>query len=164
VRRTSPRRSARPAPRQDGRAADGWFRDGVAAGLLAWPLSELPSLADHVCAGRPWWSTDAAAATLVAPASLPVGQRRVLGTALRVLVAANWGAVLSRWLDRRHPVAHGAVAGAVLAGFEYGLVGRRRPAIEALPALPQVADQVVFGTVVGALLRRSRAGRAGRPR
>lgn len=133
-----------------------WFRDGVVTGLLAWPVSELPSALDHARAGRPWWSTDAAAATLLLPASTPVGHRRWAGTALRALVAANWGVVLSRWLDERHPVVHGAAAGLALAAFEYGLVGRRRPLIRALPALPQVADQVVFGTAVGAALARRR--------
>lgn len=127
----------------------GWARRGVVAGLVAWPLSELPSATGHLRAGRPWWSTDAAAATLVRRSPSPV-----LGAALRAAVAVNWGVVLSRWLDRRHPVAHGAVAGLALAGFEYGLVGRRRPAVRALPALPQVADQVVFGAVAGAVLER----------
>ena len=129
-----------------------WRRDGVLAGLVAWPLSELPSAVDHLRSGRPWWSTDAAAATLVVPAAWPAGRRRLVGTVLRGAVAVNWGVVLSRWLDRRRPVLHGALAGLALAAFEYGLVGRRRPIVRALPAWPQVADQVVFGTVAGAVL------------
>jgi hypothetical protein len=132
------------------------FLDGVAAGLVAWPPSELPSALDHRRAGRPWWSTDAAAATLVLPATLPVRRRRVAGTALRVLVALNWGVVLSRWLDRAHPVAHGAGAGLALWSFQYCLIGRRRPLIRALPAAPQLLDQVVFGAVAGAVLARRR--------
>lgn len=136
-----------------------WLVDGVVAGAVAWPLSELPSALDHRHCGRPWWSTDAAAATLLFPASRPVGERRLAGTALRILVALNWGAVLSRWLDRRHPVSHGAGAGLALGLFEYGLVGRRRPLIRALPAVPQLVDQVVFGAAVGAVLARLRRGR-----
>ena len=136
-----------------------WFLDGVVAGLAAWPPSELPSALDHRRAGRPWWSTDAAAATLVLPATLPVHRLRAAGTALRVLVAVNWGVVLSRWLDHEHPVLHGAGAGVALGLFEYGLVGRRRPLIRALPAAPQLLDQVVFGAVAGIVLtRRRRAG------
>ena len=127
---------------------------------MAWPLSELPSAIDHRRRGRPWWSTDAAAATLLLPASGTVGERRVAGTALRVLVALNWGVVLSRWLDRRHPVVHGAGAGLALGVFEYGLVGRRRPLIRVLPAVPQLLDQVVFGAVAGAVLARRRGRRS----
>ena len=136
-----------------------WFLDGLVAGTLAWPLSELPSALDHRRAGRPWWSTDAAAATLLLPASRPVGERRLAGTAIRILVALNWGAVLSRWLDRRHPVQHGAGAGLALGLFEYGLVGRRRPLVRALPAVPQLLDQVVFGIATGAVLARRRRRR-----
>ena len=133
-----------------------WFLDGLVAGAAAWPLSELPSAIDHLRGGRPWWSTDAAAATLLLPASQPVGRRRLAGTALRALVALNWGVVLSRWLDRRHPVQHGAGAGLALGLFEYGLVGRRRVLIRALPAVPQLLDQVVFGAAAGAVLARRR--------
>jgi hypothetical protein len=60
---------------------------------------------------------------------------------------------------------HGAAAGAALFAFEYGLVGRRRPLVRALPALPQLADQVVFGVVAGGVLssrRRARSGDGGR--
>jgi hypothetical protein len=69
-------------------------------------------------------------------------------------VAGNWGVVLARWLDRRHPVVHGAFVGLALAAFECGLVGRRRPAVRALPPVPQIADQVVFGAVAGLVLAR----------
>ena len=145
-------RSTRPHPQP-------WFLDGLVAGALAWPLSELPSALDHRRTGRPWWSTDAAAATLLLPASRPVGERRLAGTAIRILVALNWGAVLSRWLDRRRPVLHGAGAGLALGLFEYGLVGRRRPLIRVLPPVPQLLDQVAFGAVAGAVLARRRRRR-----
>ncbi len=133
-----------------------WFRDGLAAGATAWLVSELPSALHHRRAGRPWWSTDAAAATLLLPATDPVRRRRLAGTALRILVALNWGVVLSRWLDPRHPVLHGAGAGVALGLFQYGLVGRRRPLIRALPAVPQLLDQVAFGAAAGAVLARRR--------
>jgi hypothetical protein len=48
----------------------------------------------------------------------------------------------------------GAVAGAAIAALDLGVVGRRVPAIAELPSAPQVADHVVFGAVVGALLTR----------
>ncbi len=85
----------------------------------------------------------------------------MVGTVLRVGTAANWGVVMGRWLDVRHPVVHGAGAGVVLFGFEYGLLGRRRPLVRALPPLPQLADQLVFGVVTGVVLARRRMGGPG---
>jgi hypothetical protein len=141
-----------------------WF-DGVVAGLVAWPCSELPSALHAVATGGPWWRTDAAAGNLLLPADAPTGRRRRVGTALRAAVAVNWGIVLSRWVDRRNPVLHAALAGGALWVFEYLLLGRRRPLVRDLPALPQLADQVVFGAVAGAVLstrRRARSGGEGR--
>jgi hypothetical protein len=142
-----------------------WVVDGLVAGLVAWPCSELPSAAHARWRGASWRRTDEAAGNLLLAEDEAPDRLRRVGTGLRVVVALNWGVVLSRWLDRRHPVRHGAAAGAALFAFEYGLVGRRRPLVRALPALPQLADQVVFGAVAGAVLssrRRARSGNAGR--
>jgi hypothetical protein len=43
-----------------------------------------------------------------------------------------------------------------IATVDLGLVGRRFPAIAALPTLPQVADHIAFGAVLGFALARSR--------
>lgn len=145
--------------------APGWVVDGLLAGLLAWPCSEVPSAVHARWRGHSWRRTDEAAGNLVLPVDEAPDVLRRVGTLLRVAVALTWGVVLGRWLDRRHPVLHGAAAGGALFAFEYGLVGRRRPLVRALPAVPQLADQVVFGTVAGAVLssrRRARSGDGGR--
>ena len=139
--------------------------DGLVAGLMAWPCSELPSAAHARWAGSSWRRTDEAAGKLLLPEDEAPDVLRRVGTGLRGAVALTWGVVLSRWLDRRHPVLHGAAAGAGLCLVDYGLIGRRRPLVRALPAVPQLADQVVFGAVAGAVLssrRRARSGSGGR--
>ncbi len=139
--------------------------DGVLAGLVAWLCSEVPSAVHAALSGASWRRTDEAAGSLLLPAEEAPDVLRRVGTALRVVVAANWGVVLSRWLDGRHPVLHGAGAGVALFAFEYLLLGRRRPLVRALPAWPQLADQVVFGAVAGAVLstrRRARSSPSGR--
>ncbi len=139
--------------------------DGLVAGLVAWLSSEVPSALHASWTGASWRRTDEAAGNLLLPEGEAPDVLRRVGTALRVAVALNWGVVLSRWLDRRRPVVHGAAAGAALFAFEYALVGRRRPLVRALPALPQLADQVVFGAVAGAVIssrRRARSGAGGR--
>jgi hypothetical protein len=143
----------------------GWVVDGLLAGLLAWPCSELPSALHGAWREASWRRTDEAAGTLLLPRQEAPDALRRVGTATRLAVALTWGVVLSRWLDRRHPVLHGAAVGGALFAFEYGLVGRRRPQIRALPALPQLADQVVYGAVAGGVLssrRRARSGGGGR--
>lgn len=81
----------------------------------------------------------------------------IAGAVARALASLNWGLVMARWLDRRRPLLHGAAAGLALFGFQYLLLGRRRPAVAALPALPQLADQLVYGAVAGFLLGRCRS-------
>src|SRR5919107_4784148 len=146
------------------RTLPGWVVDGLVAGLVAWPCSEVPSAVHAAWRGAAWRRTDEAAGNLLLDADEAPDLLRRVGTGLRVAVALNWGVVLSRWLDRSHPVLHGAAAGAALFAFQYGVVGRRRPLVRALPALPQLADQVVFGAVAGGVLssrRRARSGSAG---
>ena len=137
-----------------------WVVDGLLAGLAAWPCSELPSAAHARWSGASWRRTDEAAGNLLLRDDDAPDVLRRVGTALRVATAVNWGVVLSRWLDRRHPVLHGAAAGAGLFVFQYGALGRRRPLVGALPALPQLADQVVFGAVAGAVLSSRRRARS----
>ena len=147
------------------RTLPGWVVDGLVAGLVAWPCSEVPSAVHATWGGASWRRTDEAAGNLVLDADEAPDLLWRVGTALRVAVALNWGVVLSRWLDRRPAVSHGAAAGAALYAFEYGVVGRRRPLVQALPALPQLADQLVFGAVAGAVLssrRRARSEGGGR--
>ncbi len=133
-----------------------WVVDGLVAGAWAGAVSVVPSA---VTAGaRPWWHSAQAAGNLLLPASAPPGRLLAVGATTRAAVALNWGVVLSRWLDRRHPVAHGTLAGLALFGFQYVLVGRRRPLVAVLPALPQLADHLAYGGVAGAVLARRRAG------
>jgi hypothetical protein len=48
-------------------------------------------------------------------------------------------------------VLWGVLGGLAIAAVDLGVIGRRRPAIRALPLLPQLADHALFGAVVGAL-------------
>ncbi|MBA3551853.1 MAG: hypothetical protein H0W27_03135 [Actinobacteria bacterium] len=78
---------------------------------------------------------------------------------LHLAISVGWATLLAFLLPRAHPVRSGALAGAVIAALDLGILGRRFPAIRALPVLPQVADHVLFGITVGATLERRRANR-----
>jgi hypothetical protein len=111
-------------------------------------LSGVPSTVHALATGA-----DPLAATRAAGTVLPGGRPGLVRGALsHVGISAFWGGVLAGVLPRRRTALWGAVAGLGIAGLDLGLIGRRFPAIRALPAIPQVADHVAFGAIVGALL------------
>ena len=118
--------------------------------------SGLPSTLHALAVGADPLAAVRAAATL-----LPVrtGHPLAGGVVAHLGVSGFWGALLAR-LPRRHPAAWGALAGAGIALVDLELVGRRYPAIRALPRGPQVADHVAFGTLLGWTLGRRAQGRA----
>lgn len=63
-----------------------------------------------------------------------------------------WATVLARLLPRRRRVVWGAVAGLGIAVLDLELIGRRFPAVRALPRLPQYLDHVAFGAAVAVVL------------
>ncbi|SDU61852.1 hypothetical protein [Jiangella alkaliphila] len=110
----------------------------VRVAAVAAVLSGLPSTACAVAAGG-----DVLAATRAAGTLLP-------GRRSRPSVAGG--------------VAGGLAAGAAIAALDLELVGRRYPAIRALPRGPQWLDHLAFGAVVGAFSGRSGAAQHGRDR
>jgi hypothetical protein len=120
------------------------------AALVAGVFSGLPSTVHAFATGRdPLAAARAAGALLGRPSVLR-------GAVAHAAVSVGWAAVLVAVLPRRHPVAAGAGAGAVIALIDLGTVGRRVAAIRDLPLLPQVADHVAFGVLVGLTLRDER--------
>lgn len=121
------------------------LRAAVVAGVLSGAPSTLHALAT---------GGDVLAATRAAGTLLP-GRRAsvVRGAVAHVLLTAGWTAVLAA-LHRRRPfgAVGGAVAGLVIAVLDLEVVGRRYPAVRALPRGPQYADHLAFGALVGALL------------
>ena len=119
--------------------------------VVAAIVSGLPSTAHAVVSGRnPLEATRAAGSLLVGEEASTAAR---LAAALPVHFALSWlwGGVLERLLPRRNRVLWGAAGGLCIAALDLGVVGRRSPAIEQLPLVPQLADHAVFGAVVGAL-------------
>jgi hypothetical protein len=79
----------------------------------------------------------------------------VAGLAAHGALSLGWGVALAVLLPRRRAAMWGATAGLVIAGIDLGVLGRRRPRIRELPVLPQVADHVVYGALVGVVLSRT---------
>jgi hypothetical protein len=85
----------------------------------------------------------------------------IAGLAVHAVLSLWWGAVLTAVVRRFGGGAvTGAVGGAAVAAFDLGVVGRRYPAIRALPSAPQWADHLVFGAVVGGTVPACRCTRS----
>jgi hypothetical protein len=130
------------------------LRAGLRAGAVAAVLSGLPSTVHAVVTGRSPLDAVRAAGTLLFPEGASSSRLAVAGVAAHGAISLAWGEVLAAILPRRRPVLWGACAGLVIAGIDLGVLGGRWPRIRALPLLPQLADHVVYGALVGGVLSR----------
>ena len=130
--------------------------DGLLGGAMAAVLSGAPSTLHALVTRRPLLATVEAAGSLVLPSSAPRWALLTAAVPVHLALSLGWGVVLASTLPRRHPAAWGAAAGVAIAALDLGTVGRLRPRIRALPAIPQVLDHVAFGAVVGAIVGVSR--------
>jgi hypothetical protein len=132
------------------------LRAGLRAGAVAGALSGVPSTLHAVVTRRSPLDAVRAAGTLLLPDDAPGTRLVVGGIAAHGVISSGWGVVLAAFLPRRRAVVWGALAGLVIAGIDLGVLGRRRwPHIRALPVLPQIADHVLYGALVGAVLSRT---------
>ncbi|HSL64662.1 MAG TPA: hypothetical protein VK874_08390 [Gaiellaceae bacterium] len=138
------------------------FKPGALAGAAAALPSGVPSTAWALATGR-----DPLEATLAAGSLLLRRETRrvplvLAAVPVHLALSVGWGAVLAHALPRP-TAARGAVAGLAIAALDLGLVARHHPRVRALPLLPQLADHLVYGAIVGAPLREGREGRPARP-
>jgi len=130
-----------------------WLRDTVIAAALAGILSAVPSTVWAFAAGtNPWEATVAAGAVVVGTdATFPW----VISAATIVhgSMSLFWAGVLCAYLPRSRPMTWGVIAGALIAVLDILIIGRFLPAIWELAFLPQLADHLMFGAVVGAVIQ-----------
>jgi hypothetical protein len=141
-------------PWPEGRRPDNPLRLGLVAGALAAVLGGAPSTLYALTRGSNLTEATRAAGALLGRPTI------IRGVFAHGALSLLWGVVLAVALPPRHRVAGGALAGLGIAAFDLGVVGRRVPAIRALPQGPQWADHVAFGATAGAVLAHmDRAGR-----
>jgi hypothetical protein len=121
-------------------------RRGLVAGAVAGVASGAPSTLYAWRAGLDPLAASRAAGTLLGRPTL------VRGALAHGVLSLGWGVVLALLLPVRRQAAAGVAAGAAIAALDLGLVGRRLPAIAALPQGLQVADHLAFGGLVGLVL------------
>ena len=123
------------------------------AGLVAAAVSGLPSTAYAVAAGRDPLEATKAAGTLLLGEDASTLALVTAAAPVHLALSLGWAAVLERALPARGRVLWGALGGLAIAALDLGVVGRRVPAIRALPLGPQLADHALFGATVAALSR-----------
>jgi hypothetical protein len=69
------------------------------------------------------------------------------GAIVHAGISAACGEALARTLPQRHAVAWSSAAGLAIGVINLGIIGRRFPAIRALPLIPGLADNVAFGAL-----------------
>ena len=78
----------------------------------------------------------------------------VRGAIIHFLISAVCGEALARSLPEHDSVRWGAAAGLAIGVVNVGIIGRRFPAIRALPLVPQLADNLAFGVVFALVVDR----------
>ena len=139
----------------------------VEATLIAAAFSGLPSTLQASIKQRSLrsaavyvYDTTRAVGTLVPPGRPGFGRGVVVHLSISILC----GETLARTLPQNQSAAWGAAAGFLIGVINVGVIGRSFPAISRLPLVPQLADNVMFGTVFALVLDRSvrrRCDRAG---
>src|SRR3954465_13705425 len=133
----------RPARCNEGAAMRAW--------TVAAVLSGAPSTAHAVATGRDPLAATRAAGSLLVGEDAPASVQLAAAVPVHLALSWFWATALERALPARDRVVWGAVGGPRCAALVLGAVGRRRRAIRRLPLVPQLADHVLFGAVVGAL-------------
>lgn len=131
--------------------------DALAAGLAGAALAGIPSTAWSLARGEDVLDGARAAGALVLPRARRTGVLVLAAAPVHLGLSLGWAAVLAALLPRGAEPAWGLVAGAGIAALDLGVIGRRIPAIRALPQGRQWADHLAYGLAVGVALRLRRS-------
>jgi hypothetical protein len=128
----------------------------VEAGLVAAAVSGAPSTLVTLARGEDVLMGARAAGTLLLPRETRTLPLLVAAVPVHLALSLGWAVVLDRALPRCREPLTGALGGLAIAALDLGVIGRRLPAIRALPQARQWADHVAYGVAVGAVLKRRR--------
>jgi hypothetical protein len=126
------------------------------AGLAGAALSGMPSTAVTLLRGEDLLDGAVAAGSIVLPRERRTGVLLAVAVPVHLALSLGWAVVLDRVLPRRREPLLGALAGLAIAAIDLGVIGRRIPAIRALPQGRQWADHVAYGLAVGIVLHARR--------
>jgi hypothetical protein len=131
--------------------------DVVAAGLAGAVCSALPSTAWSLFRGEDVLEGGRAAGAILLPRERRTLVLLAAGALVHGVISLFWAAVLAAVLPRRAEPAWGLAGALTIAALDLAVIGRRIPAIRALPQGRQWADHAAYGLTVGLVLRARRA-------
>jgi hypothetical protein len=134
--------------------------DVLTAGFAGSVLAGLPSTAWSLARGDDVLDGARAAGAIVLPRETRTPVLLAAAVPVHLGLSFGWAAVLAAVLPRRRAPAWGVGAGLAIAALDLGVIGRRIPAIRALPQGRQWADHVAYGLAVGVALALRDAQRA----
>jgi hypothetical protein len=129
-------------------------RDVIEAGLAGAALSGVPSTVITLARGEDVLDGARAAGAILLPRVESTPLLLAAAVPVHLALSVGWAAAIAA-LPRKGPLT-GLAAAMVIAAVDLELIGRRIPAIRALPQGRQWADHAAYGLVVGQWLRRRR--------
>jgi hypothetical protein len=130
--------------------------DALVAGLAGAACSAAPSTTWSLLRGDDVLDGARAAGAILLPRERRTTVLLAAAVPVHLGLSLGWAAALAAVLPRRFEPAAGVAGALAIALLDLGLIGRRLPAIRALPQGRQWADHVAFGLAVGAVLRARR--------
>ena len=134
--------------------------DAVAAGLAGATLAGIPSTVIAVVRGDDVLDGARAAGAILLRHETRTPVLLAAAVPVHLALSFGWAGVLAAVLPRGAEPAAGAAAGLGIAALDLLVIGRRIPAIRALPQGRQWADHVAYGLAVGVALRLRRRAAA----
>jgi hypothetical protein len=128
----------------------------VRAGLAGAVLSGVPSTLYTLARGEDVLDGARAAGAILLPRERRTLPLLAAAVPVHLALSLGWAAALAA-LPRRGPLI-GLAAGMGIAALDLLAIGRRIPAIRALPQGRQWADHAAYGLTVGWALKNARAG------
>jgi hypothetical protein len=134
--------------------------DALTSGLAGAVLAGIPSTALSLARGDDVLDGARAAGAIVLPRARRTPVLLAAAVPVHLALSLGWAFALERVLPRGAEPVTGAIAGLGIAALDLAVIGRRIPAITALPQGRQWADHVAYGLAVGVALRLRRRAAA----
>jgi hypothetical protein len=132
--------------------------DALAAGLVGAICAAIPSTAWSLARGDDVLDGARAAGSMLLHHERRTPVLLLAAAPVHLALSVGWAGALAAALPHRAEPVWGALAGLAIAALDLAVIGRRIPAIRALPQGRQWADHVAYGATVGLVLRARRRG------
>ena len=141
---------------RDVRLGKRFWTDSLSAAVLAGVLGGIPSTAWALVTRGDAWEATLAVGAIVLGSDAPFSKLIAAAIVFHGVMSFFWAAVLCAYLPAGRRVLWGLIAGALIAVLDILLIGQAIPAIRALAFVPQLADHLMFGVLVGAVIDHRR--------